>query len=340
MRQDESVSRSGTGRSRGARLGEGPDPAVARWIKRTLASDPPRAKSLIVTLWGDALAPHGGAVWLSGLIRLLAPFGVNERLTRTSVFRLARDGWLAAEAHGRRSRYNLTPGGARRFAQAYRRIYTPPDAHWDGRWELVLVAAEAIPTPTRQALRDELSWEGFGTFAQGVLGRPAHGESSVARIAAALGIDDRITVLEARDAADSAGASLASRVGSAWDLATVAADYRRYLALFGDVIGAFQGRDPDAIDAEQCFVVRTLLIHAFRRVLLRDPQLPAALLPADWPGVSAYALTRDFYRLTHRLAERHLAATLLRHGETLPPADAAFYRRFGGLAPVDEIEVG
>src|ERR1700760_1992542 len=66
-----------------------PDPAVARWIERTLHDDPPRARSLIVTVWGDALAPHGGEVWLAGLIRLLAPFGINERLTRTSVFRLA-----------------------------------------------------------------------------------------------------------------------------------------------------------------------------------------------------------------------------------------------------------
>ena len=46
--------------------------------------------------------------------------------------------------------------------------------------------------------------------------------------------------------------------------------------------------------------MRTLLIHEYRRVLLRDPRLPAALLPLDWPGAAAFALCRDFYRLTHR----------------------------------------
>jgi phenylacetic acid degradation operon negative regulatory protein len=304
------------------------DPAVARWIERTLAADPPRAKSLIVTLWGDALAPHGGAVWLSGLIRLLAPFGISERLTRTSVFRLARDGWLEAEAHGRHSRYRLTAAGALRFAQAYRRIYAPPDPGWEGRWELVLIAVAELRPPLRNALRDELAWEGFGALGPGVCVRPAHGESAVARIAAALGVLPHVTVLDARDFA---GAHLASRVASAWDLATIADGYRRFIALFGDVIGAFQARGLDAGDAEQCFVVRTLLIHAFRRVLLRDPQLPPALLPPDWPGTRAYALTRDFYRLTQKLAERHLAATLVTDGETLPPADGAFYDRFGGL---------
>jgi len=64
---------------------------------------------------------------------------------------------------------------------------------------------------------------------------------------------------------------------------------------------------------------------------LRDPQLPAALLPLDWPGAAAYALCRDFYRLTHRAAERHLVATLTNERGVLPPASSDFYRRFDGL---------
>jgi phenylacetic acid degradation operon negative regulatory protein len=327
MAQAKTVSRS---RAPQGRAGARRDPAVARWIERTLAEDPPRAKSLVITLWGDALAPHGGAVWLSGLIRLLAPFGISERLTRTSVFRLARDGWLEAETRGRRSRYRLTRAGAMRFAQAYRRIYAPPDPAWDGRWELVLIAGAALRPSTRNALRDELSWEGYGTIAPGVCMRPAHGESAVVRIASSLGVLPVVTVLDAREDPAFAGAPMASRVASAWDLPTIANGYRRFIALFGDVIGAFTARGSDAGDAEQCFMVRTLLIHAFRRVLLHDPQLPPALLPSDWPGTQAYALTRDFYRLTQKLAERHLAATLVADGETLPPADDAFYDRFGG----------
>ena len=327
MRQGKTVSNR-TGPAIGAA-----DAAIARWIRRTLAANPPRAKSLIVTIWGDALAPHGGEIWLSGLIRLLSPFAINERLTRTSVFRLARDGWLSATAHGRRSRYRLTPAGARRFAQAYRRIYAAPDADWDGRWELVLPTSPDLATAARKALRDELAWEGFGMLPGGVLTRPARGESAVARIAAALGVAESITVLDARDAADFAGAPLTRLVDGIWDLETIASDYRRFLELFGGVIGAFRTRDPDDIDPEQCFVVRTLLIHAFRRVLLRDPQLPPRLLPGGWPGQSAFELTRDFYALTRKLAERHLAATLGHDGEPLPPADAAFHARFGGLSP-------
>lgn len=301
------------------------DPAVARWIARTLAADPPRAKSLLVTVWGDALAPHGGAVWLAALIRLLAPLGVNDRLVRTSVFRLVRDGWLAASSHGRRSRYRLTGAGERRFDDAYRRIYHRPPEDWHGTWELVV--AGGVPAARRAALRDELAWAGFGVLAPGVFVRPHEPSRPLPAIFGAPGIAERVVVAQAGDLPG--GRPLADCVEQAWNLAALAAEYRRFLHRFGAVIERF--RAGDAHDPQQCFVVRTLLIHAYRRVLLRDPLLPAALLPLDWPGAAAHALCRDFYRLTHHSAEAHLAATLAGDGDSLPPANAAFHARFGGL---------
>ena len=42
--------------------------------------------------------------------------------------------------------------------------------------------------------------------------------------------------------------------------------------------------------------IRTLLIHAYRRVQLHDPMLPLDLLPQPWPGSDAYALAQAIYR--------------------------------------------
>jgi phenylacetic acid degradation operon negative regulatory protein len=307
-----------------------PDAHVTRFVRRELASAPPRASSLVVTVWGDAIAPHGGAVLLPGLIRLLAPFGINERLVRTSVFRLAREGWLKATPVGRRSLYRLTRDGARRFEQAYRRIYTLPVEQWDDTWELVI--ASSLTPGKRRTLGEELEWEGFAAIAPGVHARPSQDPSSVPRIAAALGLAGQILAVRARDDGTLDGQSLASAVPRMLDLAAVAADYRRFLRRFGTVIDRFRQAGDGEHDPEQSFLVRTLLIHEYRRVLLRDPQLPAALLPLDWPGTAAYALCRDFYRLTHRAAERHLVATLEGARGPLPPASTDFYRRFGGLA--------
>jgi phenylacetic acid degradation operon negative regulatory protein len=306
-----------------------PDPRAARWIAREIAGARLRAPSLIITVWGDAIAPHGGAVMLAGLFRLLAPFGFNERRIRTGVFRLAREGWLQGTPVGRRSLYRLTRDGVRRFEQAYRRIYAPPETRWDESWELVLLDG---PTGAdRRRLREELGWEGFASVGPGILAHPARTPSAIPRIAAALGVSRRILTVRAHDDARLGGAALADVAPRAWDLAAVGADYRRFLRRFGAVIDRFRDAAGDARDPEQCFVVRMLLIHAFRRVLLRDPQLPAALLPLDWPGAAAYALCRDFYRLTHRAAELHLTATLEGPHGRLPRANAAFYRRFRGL---------
>src|SRR3954470_15040424 len=113
------------------------------WIATFLAAEPPRSKSLVMTVIGDAIAPHGGSAWLGSLIALLAPFGVTDRLLRTSVFRLAQEGWLVAKRDGRRSLYAILPSALPRFERANRRIYAPLAAHWDGSWTMLLGASGA-----------------------------------------------------------------------------------------------------------------------------------------------------------------------------------------------------
>ena len=305
-----------------------PNAAIARWIRRELEMAPPRAKSLVVTVWGDALAPHGSRVWLSGLIRLLAPLGINERLVRTSVYRLAREGWLASRQAGRRSVYRLTARGQRRFERAYRRIYAAPTDVWDGRWDLMLAGA-AGGSLRQRTLRQALGWEGYAPIASGTYARPARpGQTSPAEIVAALGLADDVALLRARDLPRTA-LPLGLLVRQGWDLGSLDADYRRFIRRFHKVVELLH-EDPGP-DPGQCFIVRTLLIHEFRRVTLHDPQLPAEMLPGRWHAHEAYALCRDFYRLTYRWAEQHLAATLETDGEPLPPAAAYFYARFGGL---------
>jgi phenylacetic acid degradation operon negative regulatory protein len=307
------------------------DLRIERWIRRALAMAPPKAKSLVVTVWGDSIAPHGGEVWLSDLIRLLAPFGINERLVRTSVYRLVQEGWLAARQDGRRSLYRLTRQGQRRFEHAYRRIYAPPATDsWDGGWHLVIVPPATIDESSRRELRKELGWDGFGVLGPGLFARPARpgGEVELSETTRALGISRHVAVVTAR-ALPRGAASIAALTGDCWDLKGVAAAYRGFGAHFRGVTHALgQGADPTP---QQCFVLRTLLIHEFRRVTLHDPQLPAQLLPSNWPEAAAYALCRDLYRLTHEHAERHLAVMLGNSRGPLRSAAPYFYERFGGL---------
>jgi phenylacetic acid degradation operon negative regulatory protein len=112
-----------------------------------------------------------------------------------------------------------------------------------------------------------------------------------------------------------------------WSL--IAKDYKRFADRFRPLLKAL--RSARVLDPEQCFLVRTLLMHEFRRTLLRDPQLPEQLLPGDWPGNSARQLCRDLYVLTQKEAENHLMSVLQTASGRLPEAAPYFYERFGGI---------
>src|SRR5690554_2553143 len=116
--------------------------------------------SLIVTVFGDAISQHGGSIWLGSLISALAPLGVNERLVRTSVSRLVRDGWLAVRKIARRSYYSFTDSGNSQFERVARRIYLDKRPSWDETWTLLLLVS--VPTEKKEELRKKLLWQGFG----------------------------------------------------------------------------------------------------------------------------------------------------------------------------------
>lgn len=80
-----------------------------------------------------------------------------------------------------------------------------------------------------------------------------------------------------------------------------------------------------------CFLARTLLIHEYRKLLLRDPQLPEELLPGDWEGRAARQLCRNIYRLVQARGEEFLSSALETADGPLPEVGESFYRRFGGL---------
>src|ERR1700704_2870572 len=147
-----------------------PLPAPVRALLRNFrAQRPLRGGSLLITVFGDSIAPRGGAVTLGSLIRRAAPFGLTERLVRSSVARLARDGWLAARRSGRRREYRLTRGGGERFAEAPRRICGKPPGRWDGRWTLLVLPSSR---QRRAQLRESLKWLGFGQLNPSLISDP------------------------------------------------------------------------------------------------------------------------------------------------------------------------
>lgn len=289
--------------------------SLARILDGFAKRQPVRAGSLIVTVFGDAIAPRGGTLWLGSLLEIMALFGVEAGLVRTALSRLAQENWFERSRAGKHSYYRLSAAGAAKFADATHRIYHAGEPGWDGSLRLaVLTAAEA---KARGAARERLLALGFGQSAPTVLVQP------ITTLSAALPCDLPDTVwLTARLDDPQQARMLGS---AAWQLAALADAYQRFIAAFAPLAEAA------ATDWEpaQAFRLRILLIHEYRRIILRDPLLPRDMLPLDWPGLAARKLCRQLYKATLPRSEPWLSA----HGGTLegplPPPDEGFRRRFG-----------
>jgi len=285
------------------------------WLQVQLERDPPRGKSLIVTLLGDALSQRLSGGWLSEFIEISAPFGLNERLVRTSIFRLAEEGWLEAVRHGRRSYYTVTRTGLSRISHADRRIYEPPQKNWDGKWTLVISQRGGGEAPNRLELRKELDWEGYGQLASGIHVHPAKDREGLEEIVRRFSMQDAVVIMEARDIGDFSRYGLAHTINSCWPLAEISGRYEHFLSAFTPLQQWLEA--VATVTDDQAFVIRTLLIHTYRRASLHDPQLPLAMLPEDWAGIRAFNCCRDIYMRVYRPSERYLRKTL----EPVAPSD-------------------
>jgi phenylacetic acid degradation operon negative regulatory protein len=77
----------------------------------------------------------------------------------------------------------------------------------------------------------------------------------------------------------------ASLAASAWDLDALAAAYTAWLDDARALVAALANDPTD----REAYVVRSQLVHEWRKFLFQDPGLPPAVLPQPWAGDDAAA---------------------------------------------------
>lgn len=275
-----------------------------------LRAEPSRTWSIIITLYGDAVVPRGGTLWLGTLLEICAGLEIGGNVVRTAMSRLAADGWLERIRVGRNAYYRLADKGRATFADAARRIYQGHGPDWDGVFHLAV-----LPEVQRDASRAVLETAGYAPLAPGVM--IALAPPPTADNAPAGPIH-----LHAGTDADSAS----RLVRQVWLHERLEAGYRRFLASFSPLRNACAaGRTLSDLEA---LLARLLLVHEYRRVVLHDPLLPDALLPTAWPGRDARLLCAALYPALLPGSERWLDAHGLNQDGRLPPPDIDLAERF------------
>ena len=279
--------------------------------------------SMIVTLFGDVVSQHGEWIWLGSIVDALAPLGFNERSVRTSVFRLVQNDWLTTKKIGRKSYYCFTEHGRSQSERAERRIYSKSDVTWNGLWVLVLNAS--INEEKVDGFRKNMRWLGFNILSTGLFAHPSPDRRSLDEMLIENNLVSNVAVFKASSDDVSSKSTLKTLITEKWEVPKLELMYQSFLDNFRDFA---LHTDVNQLSDTDCFAFRLAILHEFRRIQLKDPDLPPELLPIGWAGFESQDLLQRVYKQmipgSVSFIEKHLFNA---HGG-MPSPSSNFYQRF------------
>ena len=278
------------------------DDPLAQLIRSLHGEGRVRVWSVVITIFGDVVHHRGGSISMGRLQSLIERLGIEPGALRTALSRLASDGWVVRRRNGRNSTYRLSPMGLREFGPAMARVYTPPREAPVGRW----ILACGTEPPSAEALQ---VGEGIWLLPDtGSAGTPPDVSSHLAVSGALESLPEDIREKMVSPAHRSAIDALASDV---------------------DCAVAVAHGNPPPLDA---LAARVMIIHRWRRIVLKYPEIPAEILP---PGIpEPRRLVADAYHALLPGSEKWLDGPQCDHAP-MPEADEDLFRRFrkGYMAP-------
>ncbi len=262
--------------------------------------------SLIVTLFGDAVVSRGGNVSAKTIQAVLGSMGIGAGAVRTALSRLASDNWIERQKLGRESFYELAKDGYAPFEKASVRIYAPAHAkaakknhNKGGSWAMSLAQPG---TAGATAPKDGIAvanncWLSF------------HADNN--KIAA----NNNLVITGELN-------NVPNWLTDALLPEPLRLGYETLMTRFSSIKNIKQLSPIDAL------VLRCLLIHEWRRLLLRTPLLPIELQTKSWPE---HACRQHVHALYHQLIDGS-EAWLDEHGTSvhgpLPSAIKDIHHRF------------
>ena len=226
-----------------------PDPSAL--LDALVVFDDLKVWSMLVTILGDRTVEHGTGIPGPVLSALTQRMGIKPEAQRVALHRLRKDKWLETHKQGRVSHYTLSDTGRAETLAVQDRVFGP-------QAELPATCA-LIAFPSKAALK----------AAKGIM--PIGPQMALAAVDWA-GADGAIsTPLEVHLVPQWAQRALIPQA--------ITNTYAQLRALL-----AHHSPTPADFSAEDAQVLRLLVLHWWRKLVLGHSASAAALMPADWAG--------------------------------------------------------
>lgn len=265
-----------------------------------------KPRSIVFDLFGDHLRYCGGRGRTQALVELLEVFEVGEPTARIVLSRMRKEGWFDTEREGRQVVHVLTDKTWQLLDEGRTRIFQRGDQAWDGQWRMVLHTSEEQDRPARERLRKSLSWLGFGQLTTASWISP---HDRLDEVEQALVEDSalRLDLLTCRSRGHESDLDMVARC---WDVPCLGRDYQALVGRLQDLPAAAALK---ALPGREALRLRIELVGAYRQFPFRDPDLPARLLPEDWPAPLAHRLFVAAHQALEAPAVRFVDEVLERH---------------------------
>lgn len=227
-----------------------------------------RVWSLMISLFGDLVPDEGQSIDGPLLSAIMADMLVKPEAARVALHRLRNDVWIESVKSGRISQHSLSKKGRSETLSASPLIYADPERS-DTAWQLIL-------TPDSAAARHaDLTGRGFVPLGPRVF----VGSADTAPPAGML-------CMPATDAPDWLCAELGPK---------------GFEPLFCTLQRLKSNLPkPEGLSPVQIAVLRCLIVHNWRRLVLKHPVLPAPLVDQNGPMHKCHLLVWDMLKTFHR----------------------------------------
>ncbi len=235
-----------------------------------------RVWSLVVTLFGDMAQGTDDRISATQLAKITGILGIKPQATRVALHRLRKDNWLISEKSGRNSHYALSDFGRTQSMAASARIYGSFAPVADD-WHVLVLPSK--PLAARKTMAAGLVENGYVLLNNSVL--LGHGVAPK---------QNQYLVLAGGDA-----------LVPDWVSALVFPKALNVeLQNFTKTLQRVSKNLPADFTALETVALRVLIVHHWRKLVLRAPKMPLEIQPENWPEPECRALVRDILQQLKR----------------------------------------